>query len=30
MLRGAGGDITAFSAFPVVHWKIWSTNPWSG
>jgi putative transposase len=28
MLRGAADDITAFAAFPVVHWKkIWSTNP---
>lgn len=28
MLRGAAVDITAFAAFPVVHWKkIWSTNP---
>jgi putative transposase len=28
MLRGAAEDITAFAAFPVVHWKkIWSTNP---
>jgi putative transposase len=27
MLRGAAEDITAFAAFPVVHWKkIWSTN----
>ncbi|MGN6679981.1 MAG: transposase, partial [Streptosporangiaceae bacterium] len=28
MLRDAAGDITAFAAFPVPHWKkIWSTNP---
>jgi putative transposase len=28
MLRAAAGDITAFAAFPVSHWKkIWSTNP---
>jgi putative transposase len=28
MLRDAADDITAFAAFPVVHWKkIWSTNP---
>jgi putative transposase len=28
MLRSAAEDITAFAAFPVVHWKkIWSTNP---
>lgn len=28
MLREAAGDITAFAAFPVSHWKkIWSTNP---
>jgi putative transposase len=28
MLRDAAGDITAFAAFPVSHWKkIWSTNP---
>jgi len=28
MLREAADDITAFAAFPVLHWKkIWSTNP---
>jgi putative transposase len=28
ILREAVGDITAFAAFPVSHWKkIWSTNP---
>ena len=28
MLRDAAGDVTAFAAFPVSHWKkIWSTNP---
>jgi putative transposase len=28
MLRDAADDITAFAAFPVLHWKkIWSTNP---
>jgi putative transposase len=28
MLRDNADDITAFAAFPVVHWKkIWSTNP---
>jgi putative transposase len=28
MLRDAAGDITAFAAFPVPHWKkIWPTNP---
>jgi putative transposase len=28
MLREAAGDVTAFAAFPVSHWKkIWSTNP---
>jgi putative transposase len=28
MLRGAACDITAFAAFPVVHWKkIWPANP---
>ncbi|MGC9671589.1 IS256 family transposase [Planosporangium sp. 12N6] len=28
MLRDAAGDLLAFTAFPVSHWKkIWSTNP---
>jgi Transposase and inactivated derivatives len=28
MLRDAREDVTAFTAFPVGHWrKIWSTNP---
>ncbi len=28
MLAEAKADVTAFSAFPVGHWrKIWSTNP---
>ena len=28
MLCEAAEDITAFAAFPVLHWKkIWSTNP---
>jgi transposase-like protein len=28
MLHEAADDITAFAAFPVLHWKkIWSTNP---
>lgn len=28
MLEGAAADITAFSAFPVEHWRqIWSNNP---
>ncbi len=28
MLRDAKGDLLAFTAFPVSHWKkIWSTNP---
>ena len=28
MLADAADDITAFAAFPVLHWKkIWSTNP---
>jgi putative transposase len=28
MLQDAADDITAFAAFPVLHWKkIWSTNP---
>jgi putative transposase len=28
MLRDAEPDITAFAAFPLIHWKkIWSTNP---
>jgi transposase-like protein len=28
MLRDAGEDLLAFTAFPIAHWrKIWSTNP---
>ena len=28
MLRDAGDDLLAFSAFPEAHWrKLWSTNP---
>jgi putative transposase len=27
MLRDAEDDLPAFTAFPISHWKIWSTNP---
>jgi putative transposase len=31
MLTDAREDLTAFTAFPVAHWrKLWSTNPLGG
>jgi putative transposase len=31
MLADACEDLTAFTGFPVAHWrKLWSTNRWNG